>query len=69
MGIDPTSNPIFSHDFQKFVFQEPNVRMVNMYHEQPKPFEINSPEKSKKSKKEKDSKKDGQDKEKSKPFT
>jgi hypothetical protein len=36
--MDPISNQVFSHDYQKFVLQEPDVRMVQRPHEDVKPF-------------------------------
>lgn len=36
--MDPISNQIFSHDFQKFVLQNPDVRMVQHPYEAIKPF-------------------------------
>lgn len=49
--MDPISNEMFSHDFQKFVLQDPNVRIINTNVDPPKPFDIKPPEKSSRSKK------------------
>lgn len=51
--MDPISNQIFSHDFQKFVLQDPNVRNIYNQVQPPPPFELKmqAAEKSKKAKK------------------
>lgn len=48
--MDPISNQQFSHDYTKFVYQDPDVKII---HKEPprKPFEVKPTEKSKKSKK------------------
>lgn len=46
--MDPISQ--FSYDFRKFVYQDPNVQIVHQVIE-PKPFTLNSPEKSSRTKK------------------
>lgn len=51
--MNPIENERFSYDFQKFVLQDPNVRVVNIDHP-PKPFSLEGPKKSDKSKKSKD---------------
>lgn len=52
--MNPISNQIFSHDFQKFVLQDPNVQQY--YYSatekpRPPPFEVKPSEKSAKEKK------------------
>ncbi len=64
--MDPISNQQFSYDFQKFVLQDPNVRVVHMQGI-PKPFSLVPPEKSEKSKK--DIKKQKQEETKKKEVT
>lgn len=61
--MNPISNEMFSHDAVKYVYQDPNVRVVNYgIHPHPvKPFEVKAPEKSKKTKKNFDKRK-GQEK-------
>lgn len=54
---DPISNQQFIHDFQKFVWQEPNAWVVN-YKSVPKPFNLDAPEKPEKPKKDLDKEKD-----------
>lgn len=49
--MDPISDQMFSHDFQKFVLQEPNVRVVRYNLKPSKPFDINAPDKTSKPKK------------------
>ncbi len=51
--MDPISNQVFSHDSVKYVFQDPDVRIVNQGPPPSKPFEIKAAEKSKKTKNEK----------------
>lgn len=53
--MNPIENEKFSYDFQKFVLQDPNVRMVNIDHPI-KPFNLEAPKKADKSKKNKDGK-------------
>jgi hypothetical protein len=48
--MDPITNQQFSHDYQKFVLQDPNVRHIYMQ-AVPKPFSVLPPEKTGKSKK------------------
>lgn len=36
--MNPISNQIFSDDFHKFVYQDPNVRIVDIIHPPLKPF-------------------------------
>lgn len=48
--MDPISGQVFSHDYPKFVFQDPDVR-VNPAAHPPKPFDLNAPKKASKSKK------------------
>lgn len=70
--MDPISNQKFSFDFQKFVLQDPNVRVVRHHLAPPKPFDIKAPDKSSKSKKDMKKKGKSQDKEGGelkKPFT
>jgi len=59
--MNPISNPnqVFSHDAVKYVYQEPDVRMVNPPRLNVKPFKIEPPEKTKdvNKKKEKEKKK------------
>ncbi len=55
--VDPVSNQQFSHDFQKFVWQEPDSWVVN-YKAVPKPFNLEGPVKSDKTKKDQDKPKD-----------
>jgi len=47
--MNPISNQPFSHDAIKYVYQDPDVRMVNQGPPPAKPFKIKTPEKSKKS--------------------
>lgn len=47
--LDPISNQLFSYNYQKFVLQDPNVRVVHPFETQKK-FEL-KPKKSEKSKK------------------
>lgn len=47
--LDPT-NRQFSHDFDKFVFQDPNTRFLNQLPPE-KPFKIEKPAETEKSKK------------------
>lgn len=56
MDMDPISNQVFSHDYIKFVYQDPDARFVKP--PPTKPFEIKGPEKSKKTKKDMDKKKE-----------
>lgn len=51
---DPISNQVFSHDYMKYVYQDPDVRIIHSTAPPAKPFELNPPEKSKKSKKDLD---------------
>ena len=45
-------DPLTFYQYQKFVYQEPDVRIVPIHHFEPiKPFEVKSPDKSDKSKK------------------
>lgn len=46
MAIDP----IFSHDFHQFVFQDPDVKFLP--NRVPPPFKLEAPQKTEKSKKE-----------------
>ncbi|MBA2369408.1 MAG: hypothetical protein H0V82_10360 [Candidatus Protochlamydia sp.] len=48
---DPISNQVFSHDYVKYIYQEPDVRITHHTVMPAKPFELNPPEKSKKNKK------------------
>lgn len=57
--MDPISNQMFSHDYPKFVYQNPDVLIVPPGPTAFKPFEIKGPEKSKKTKKDLDKKKQG----------
>lgn len=59
--MDPISNQMFSHDFDRFVLQNPHIHVINNQVEV-KPFHINAPDKSEKSKK--DQKKDKEKKKK-----
>lgn len=60
--MEPISNQQFSHDFKKFVWQEPNAWVIN-YHVIPKkPFSIDPPKKSEESKKDLDKEKDQKNK-------
>ncbi len=52
MNPIPNSNPVFSHDVEKFVFQTPDTRMVNPSMLTVKPFKVKATEKSKKTKEE-----------------
>ena len=59
--MDPIGNQMFSHDFKKFVLQEPNIRVIHLHPgKTPKPFNLNPPSKTKKPKK--DSKKNQDEK-------
>ena len=51
--MNPLSNPnqVFSHDAEKYIYQEPDMRMVNPALFTAKPFKVKPPEKSKKAKK------------------
>lgn len=53
------TNPVLSHDAVKYVYQEPDIRMVNPSRLNVKPFKVKSPEKTKDAnkKKQKDEKK------------
>lgn len=54
--MDPISNQIFSHDYLKYVLQDPNVRIVErVLPPSTKPFEIKPSEKTKKDLKKKKS--------------
>ena len=55
---DPISNQMFSHDSVKYVFQDPDVRMISQAPPPPKPFNIKSMDKSKKTKNDKKKKQD-----------
>lgn len=56
--MDPISNQVFSHDYVKYVYQDPDGRIVNQGHPPPaKPFDLKGPEKSKKTKKDTDKEK------------
>lgn len=54
--MDPLSNRIFSHDYTKFVLQDPNVRIVEHVLPPAKPFEVKPAEKTKKDLKKKNQK-------------
>ncbi len=60
MHLDPIGDQMFAHDYQKWVLQQPNVRIVNYELVPHKPFIIKPAKKSKKTKedvkKEKDKK-------------
>lgn len=60
-------NPQFSHDYPKFVYQQEDVRLTHNYLAI-KPFKIDSPEKSAKSKEDKKKKDDKEKEKKSNPF-
>lgn len=62
--MDPISSQ-FSHDFQKFVLQQNDVKIVDNALI-PKPFPIKAPEKSKKTKKDLEKKKQQDQREKGK---
>lgn len=48
--MSPLENAKYSHDFQKFVLQDPNVRVVHV--DRPvKPFKLEGPKKSNKGEK------------------
>jgi hypothetical protein len=49
--MDPISNQVFSHDAVKFVYQDPDVRFINYNIQVRKPFKVEAPENSKKTKK------------------
>ncbi len=49
--MDPVSNQPFSHDYAKYVYQTPDVWVINHGLPPSKPFEVKAPEKSKKTKK------------------
>ena len=49
--MNPISNQLFSHDAVKYVFQDPDVRIVNHGPLPIKPFVLEPTEKSKKTKK------------------
>lgn len=53
---NPISNQVFSHDFPKFVYQTPDIQVINAQHT-PKPFSLQAPEKASKTKKELDKQK------------
>lgn len=57
--MNPIYDDLFSFDYVKYVYQEPNVRVINHGPPPTKPFELKSPDKSKKSKK--DMKKESSD--------
>jgi hypothetical protein len=48
--MDPVSSKFF-HDSEQYIYQTPNVRIINNGQPPQKPFDIKSPDKSKKSKK------------------
>lgn len=48
MDTNPIENAKFSYEFQKFVYQEPHVRRVDIYHLPIKPFSLDPSEKTKK---------------------
>ncbi len=54
--MDPISNQMFSHDYPKFVYQTPDLHVIH-YQRTPKPFSLNAPEKTSKTKKELDKQK------------
>lgn len=54
--MNPISNQ-FSHDYKKYVIQDPNVQIVHRNLPPPKPFKLEPPEKSQKTKKDSDKKK------------
>lgn len=53
--MNPIENKKFSDDFQKFVLQD-GMRVVHIEHPPKKPFSLDPPKKSDKSKKDKDGK-------------
>ena len=55
--MNPISDDLFSWDYVKYVYQDPNVRIIDHGPPPAKPFELKAPEKSKKSKKESKQKK------------
>jgi len=54
--MDPLSK--FSHDAAQYIFQTPNVRIIEHGPPPKKPFEVKSPDKSKKTKKDVDKRKE-----------
>lgn len=63
MNPIPNPNQVFSHDAVKYVYQEPDMRMVNPPLFTVKPFNVKTPEKSKKTKKDVNKKKQEDEKE------
>ncbi len=49
--MDPVGNSLFSHDSRKYVYQDPNVWIVHSGQSPTKPFKLNPPEKTNKTKK------------------
>lgn len=60
--MDPIANQQFSHDFQKFVLQDPNVRIIEQK-VPPKPFDVDTLGKVKKNKKDLEKEKKNEKKE------
>ena len=46
--MDPISNQVFSHDSVKYVYQDPDVRMINQGLPPSKPFDPKAVKKTKK---------------------
>lgn len=63
--MDPLSSKFF-HDAEQYIYQTPNVRIINHGKPPEQPFELKSPDKSKKTKKDVDKRK-SEDEEKSSP--
>lgn len=49
--MNPISNQSFSHDYIKFVYQNPDVRVIHYGLYPAKPFKVDAPEGSEKTKK------------------
>jgi hypothetical protein len=59
--MEPISK--FFHDYEQYVYQIPNVRIIDHGPPPQKPFEIKTPDKSKKTKKDTDKQKEKDEKE------
>lgn len=51
ISMDPLNNQLFSHDAIKYMYQTPDAMQINPSSIPSKPFELNAPEKAKKTKK------------------
>ena len=61
--MNPISDEQFSHDYEKFVLQNPNVNQVDMFHRPKTPFSLEKNEKTKKEGKKKSGDSDADDEE------